>query len=218
MLLDNRAAAGRELGALLGFVRDDEPIVLGLPRGGVVVAAEIAAALDAPLDVVLVRKIGVPGSPELALGAVGEDSVVVGNADVIRATRPTQEAFERALAVERAHLVHRARLYQPVRRSLPVAGRTVVLVDDGIATGATARAAIRVLRARGATQIVLAVPVVARSTLAALFDVADRIIWLRAPHRFRSVSGWYADFAEVGDGEVMELLKAGAPPRPGVPA
>jgi putative phosphoribosyl transferase len=218
MLLENRAAAGRELGGLLGFLRDNEPIVLGLPRGGVVVAAEVAAALDAPLDVVLVRKIGVPGSPELALGAVGEGAVVVGNQDVIRAVHPTQEAFERALAVERAHLAHRATLYQPVRHPLPVKDRTVVLVDDGIATGATARAAIQVLRARGAAQIVLAVPVVARSTLPALFDVADRIVWLRAPNRFRSVSGWYADFTEVGDGEVMELLKASAPPRPGVPA
>lgn len=201
MVVDNRTTAGLELAGRLADLRGDRPLVLGLPRGGVVVAAPIAAALHAPLDVVLVHKIGDPDSPELALGAVGEDAVVVGGSHI------DPETFERALETEQLRLARRAMLYRAVRPALPVTGRTVVLADDGIATGATMRAAIRILRARGAARIVLAVPVAAPEALDALAPLADRVECLIVPRRMRAVSRWYTDFREVPDSEVVRLLR-----------
>jgi putative phosphoribosyl transferase len=208
MVVDNRTTAGHELAARLTDLRADRPLVLGLPRGGVLVAAPIAGALHAPLDVVLVRKIGDPGSPELALGAVGEDAVVIGGNHL------DPDVFERALETEQLRLTRRAMLYRAVRAAVPVAGRTVVVADDGIATGATMRAAIRVLRARGAARIVLAVPVAAPEALAELTPLVDRVECLLVPERMQAVSQWYADFREVDDREVLRLLRE----RSGVPA
>jgi putative phosphoribosyl transferase len=201
MMLDNRTTAGLQLAGRLADLRGDLPLVLGLPRGGVVVAAPIAAALHAPLDVVLVRKIGDPDSPELALGAVGEDAVIVGG------NRLDPESFERALETEQMRLAWHAMRYREVRPALPVAGRTVVLTDDGIATGATMRAAVRILRARRAARIVLAVPVAAPDALGALAPLADRVECLIAPKRMRAISRWYTDFREVPDSEVLRLLR-----------
>ncbi|KAA9152161.1 phosphoribosyltransferase [Amycolatopsis acidicola] len=212
MVLDDRAAAGRELAERLRGHAGG--VVLGLPRGGVVVAAAIAERLGAPLDVVLVRKVGAPDSPELALGAVGEDGVVVGNPAVLRHFRPSARIFAHAAAEERAALEQRAERYRAARRIQPVAGRTVILVDDGIATGATVRAATAVLRARGAGTIVLAVPVAPPQALATLSLLVDEIVCLTVPRRLRSVSQCYADFSEVGDDEVLALLRRFA----GVPA
>ncbi|HVV14760.1 phosphoribosyltransferase [Amycolatopsis sp.] len=212
MVLGNRTAAGRELAERVRGYAD--PLVLGLPRGGVVVAAAIADRLDAPLDVVLVRKVGAPDAPELALGAVGEDGVVVGNPAVLRHFRPSARIFEAAAEEERSALARRAQRYRSARRIQPVAGRTVILVDDGIATGATARAAAEVLRARDAGSIVLAVPVAPPQALATLASVVDDIVCLAVPRRLRSVSQWYADFAEVSDEDVVALLGKYA----GVPA
>jgi putative phosphoribosyl transferase len=209
MVVGNRTTAGRELAARLADLRAEQPLVLGLPRGGVVVAAPIAAALGAPLDVVLVRKIGAPGSPELALGAVGEDAVVVGGNH-----RDPDERFARALATEQRRLARRALRYRAVRRAVPVTGRTVVLADDGIATGASMRAAIEVLRSRGVARIVLAVPVAAPEALAELAPLVERTECLLVPEGMSAVSRWYADFREVGDREVLRLLRA----QTGVPA
>ncbi|GAB2971310.1 phosphoribosyltransferase [Amycolatopsis acidiphila] len=208
MVVDNRTTAGQELAARLADVRGERPLVLGLPRGGVLVAAPIATALHAPLDVVLVRKIGDPGSPELALGAVGEDAVVVGGNSL------DPEIFARVLETEQLRLARRALRYRAVRPAVPVSGRTVVLADDGIATGASIRAAIRVLRSRGAARIILAVPVAAPEALAELTPLVDRVECLLAPNRMQAVSRWYADFREVDDREVLRVLQENA----GVPA
>lgn len=201
MVVDNRTTAGRDLAARLVDLRPEQPLVLGLPRGGVVVAAPIATALGAPLDVVLVRKIATPGRPELALGAVGEDAVVIGGNHL------DPERFARALAAEQRRLTRRALRYRAVRRAVPVRGRTVVLADDGIATGASMRAAIGVLRARGAARIVLAVPVAAPGALTVLAPLVERVECLLTPQRMGAVSRWYADFREVGDREVVRLLR-----------
>ncbi|WP_236792951.1 phosphoribosyltransferase [Amycolatopsis sp. GM8] len=202
-MVDDRTSAGKELGTRLADLRYARPVVLGLPRGGVAVAAPIATALRAPLDVVLVRKVGDPGHPELAVGAVGEDGVVVGGGGV----------SPELLRAEQRILLRRMVAYRSVRPSVPLVGRVAVLADDGIATGATMRAAIRVVRARGAARVILAVPVAAPEALAALTPLADRVECLVVPKRMRAVSRWYLDFSEVSDDEVVRLLteSAGVP-------
>lgn len=181
--------------------------MLGLPRGGVPVAAEVARVLDAPLDVIVVRKVGVPIQPELAMGAVGEDGVRVVNEDVVRAAGIGETQWQQAEARERQELARRSKQFRGDRPRVPLHGRTAVIVDDGIATGSTAQAACRVARSLGAARVVLAVPVAPPSTVAELARVADEVVAVQTPERFHSVGQWYADFSQTSDAEVVALLR-----------
>jgi putative phosphoribosyl transferase len=182
-------------------------VVLGLPRGGVPVAAEVARAVGAPLDVVLVRKLGLPRRPELAMGAVGEDGVIVVNDDVVWAGRVDEATFDDVERRERAELDRRARQLRGDRPRLPLEGRTAVVVDDGVATGATARAACAVARAHGAARVVLAVPVGSPRALQEIAPVVDEVVCLESPERFAAVGQAYADFRPTEDDEVLALLR-----------
>ncbi|GAT74202.1 phosphoribosyltransferase [Microbacterium hydrocarbonoxydans] len=203
----DRIEAGRMLAARLREKPPPTPVVLGLPRGGVPVAAEIAHALDAPLDVLVVRKLGVPWHREVAMGAVGEDGATVLNTEVTAAARVTLDDVEAAEQRERAEVEQRVLRFREGRPPVPLTGRTAVIVDDGIATGATMRAACSIARARGAASVVVAVPVAAPDALSAL-DEADDVICLRAPEDFMAVGMHYLDFRQVDDSEVVELLRA----------
>jgi putative phosphoribosyl transferase len=204
----DRVDAGRRLARTLRFARDEDVVVLGLPRGGVPVAAEVARALGAPLDVILVRKLGVPDQPELAMGAVGEGDVLVLNEDVVRKVQPSAAELARLEHQARGELERRASRFRGDRPPLVAAGRTAVLVDDGIATGATARAACRVATAQGAARVVLAVPVCSSGTAAELRNEVDELVCLQTPRRFVSVGEFYADFRQTSDDEVADLLAA----------
>jgi len=206
----NRRDAGRQLAARLEPLRDEEPVVVGLPRGGVPVAAEVAEALGAPLDVIVVRKLGVPFQPELGMGAIGEDGVRVLNEDVIRMARVGPEEIAEVERRERLEIERRARSFRGGRPAVSLVGRTVIVVDDGIATGGTARAALQVARAHGARRVVLAVPVAPPDTVAAMREVADEVVCLEAPVGFSAVGQWYDDFTQTPDVEVVRLLDAAA--------
>ena len=206
----DRADAGRRLAGLLADLRGPDTVVLGLPRGGIPVAYEIARALGAPLDVILVRKIGLPTQPELAMGAISEDGVRLLNMDVVELERVSEEEFARVEVAERAELARRAQRYRADRPRVPLAGRIAVVVDDGIATGSTARAACQVARAHGAARVILAVPVAPRGTVAALADAADEVICLESPEPFFAIGQWYSDFAQSSDADVVRLLRAAA--------
>jgi predicted phosphoribosyltransferase/alpha-beta hydrolase superfamily lysophospholipase len=202
----DRRSAGAQLAERLAYLRDQDPIVVGLPRGGVPVAHEVAAALRAPLDVVVVRKLGAPHRPELAAGAVGEGGVIVLNDDVVRHLHISQEQLSEIARRERAELERQAELFRRGRPGIDVRDRTVIIIDDGIATGSTTSAAIRVVRALGARRIVLAVPVAPPDVVTALSSQADEVVCLHAPAELFSVGTWYRDFSQVSDGEVSELL------------
>lgn len=206
MRFRNRVDAGRRLGEHLGHLGLEHPIVVGLPRGGVPVAAEIATAIGAPLDIVLVRKIGAPHRTELAVGAVGEDGVTVRNEAVLAELGLTWSDVGDVVERERVEIEQRAASLRPRPRP-SLRDRTVVLVDDGIATGATVVAAIRVTRRLGARRIVLAVPVAPADTMARLGEIADEVVCGLAPRRFVAVGQWYDDFRQVDDEEVRALLK-----------
>jgi putative phosphoribosyl transferase len=206
----DRRAAGRELAAALGLLRAERPIVVGLPRGGVVLAYEIALALGAPLDVVIVRKLGAPSQPEYALGAVGEDDVVLVNERAAESHGLRGPRLDAIVERERGELERRSRLFRGDRPPLPVTDRTVVLVDDGIATGSTARAAAHVLRERGAARIVLAVAVGPPDVHELLAGDVDEVVCLRSPRDFYAVGQAYEDFAQTTDDEVEELLRLAA--------
>ncbi|CAL9562312.1 phosphoribosyltransferase [Streptomyces sp. enrichment culture] len=212
MRFTDRATAGRRLAGAVEALRPDRPVVLGLPRGGVPVAHEVAAALDAPLDVLVVRKLGVPSRPELGFGAIGEDGVRIVNDAVVRAAGVGEDARTRVERAERGVLEERLRRYRRDRPGVPLRGRTAVLVDDGIATGSTALAACRVARAHGAARVVVAVPVAPPEALERLRREADDVVCLSSPERFGSVGQWYDDFAQTPDEEVAELLARHAPP------
>ncbi|WP_367325281.1 phosphoribosyltransferase family protein [Streptomyces sp. HUAS ZL42] len=212
MRFENRTQAGRLLARSLEHLRGQDVVVLGLPRGGVPVAYEVARELDAPLDVLVVRKLGVPWQPELGFGAVGENGVSVLNDDVLRSAGLSAARQASVEQRERAELERRVRRYRQGREPVPVAGRTVVVVDDGLATGASAEAACQVVRGQGAARVVLAVPVGPDETLPRLRMVADQVICLESPRRFGSVGTWYHDFAQVDDEEVTELLERAARP------
>jgi putative phosphoribosyl transferase len=210
MSFRDRREAGRRLAERLSGLRAASPLVLGLPRGGVPVAFEVAKALDAPLDILVVRKLGVPFQPELGMGAVGEDGVRVLNPDVLRQAHVTEAQLAEVEARERAEVEERATRLRQGRPAIPLAGRTVVISDDGLATGGTARAAVRVARARGAKRVVLAVPVAPPETVAALRADADDVVAVETPEPFFAIGGWYTDFSPTSDTEVVELLLAAA--------
>ncbi|MGY1631756.1 phosphoribosyltransferase family protein [Geodermatophilus sp. SYSU D01186] len=208
----DRRDAGRRLAGQLERLRGHDVVVLGLPRGGVPVAYEVARALGAPLDVVVVRKLGVPSQPELAMGAVGEGGVTVVDQRVVAMAGVGPDVVARAEERERAELVQRARRFRGDRPPVPLTGRTAVVVDDGIATGSTARAAGAVVRAQGAGRVVLAAPVCARESAQALTDEFDEVVCLEVPHRFAAVGRFYEDFRPTADEEVVALLGTPAGP------
>ncbi len=206
MIFNDRVDAGRRLAGALRPLGEEEPVVLGLPRGGVPVAFEVARSLGAPLDVIIVRKLGVPHHRELGFGAIGEGGVRVVHQAIIRMSRAAEEDLAAVERAEQAELVRQARRFRRGRARVPVEGRTVIVVDDGIATGATARAACRVARAQGAARVVLAVPVAPPDAVTALREDADEVVCLSAPPEFSAVGEWYQDFSQTGDAEVVELL------------
>lgn len=202
----DRRDAGRQLAdRLRRYAGRDDVVVLGLPRGGVPVAYEVALALAAPLGLMPVRKLGVPGQEELAFGAIASDGVCVFNPQVMADLQLTPEQIESVSAAERQELVRRERLYRCGLPAPALRDRIVLVVDDGLATGATMRAAIEAVRARHGRPVV-AVPVGANSTVAAIGSVADGIFCLLTPARFVAVGNWYGDFAATTDQEVRELL------------
>ena len=209
----DRADAGRRLARALADYRDRNPVVLALPRGGLPVAAEIASALAAPLDVVLVRKIGVPWQPELAMGALveGETPIVVRNDEVIRSAGIDEPDFEAARVRALSELEDARRRLVGDRLRAVIAGRAVILVDDGIATGATALAALQSIRRLGASTLTLAVPVASAEALAALKREVDDLVCLEAPARFGAVSAFYVDFGQVEDEEAVAILARFSP-------
>jgi predicted phosphoribosyltransferase len=204
----DRYDAGRELALLLGaYARRSNVLVLALPRGGVPVAYEVAKALAAPLDVFVVRKLGVPGHEELAMGAIATGDIIVLNDDVITNLVIPRRVIEAVVAAERQELEKRERLYRNDRQPPGVQGRTVILVDDGLATGSTMRAAIAALRLQGPERIVVAVPVAARQTCDQLSSEVDEVVCTLTPESFYAVGLWYDDFSPTTDQEVRELLE-----------
>jgi putative phosphoribosyl transferase len=206
----DRSDAGRRLAKRMLHLRGEDVVVLGLPRGGVPVAAEVARALGAPLDVIVVRKLGVPFQPELGMGAIGEGDVRIVNPEVVAITHVTDAEIAAVEKRERAELDRRARRFRGERRRTPLTGRTAVIIDDGIATGSTARAACQVARAQGAARVVLAVPVAPPSACAALAADADEVICLETPRHFLAIGEWYQDFSQTADDEVVSLLRHAA--------
>lgn len=219
MPFKNRSDAGRKLSAALMKFQDQHPVVLALPRGGVPVAAEVAAALNAPLDLIIARKIGVPSQPELAMGAVvdGETPIIVRNEDVILLSGVSEPEFKTVCDAELAEIERRRQRYLGHRDRVDVAGRTAIVIDDGIATGATTRAALRATRMRP-KQLVLAVPVAPSDTLAELRSEVDDLVCLEDHEFFGAIGFYYADFPQVSDQEVIDILKrfpVGGPERAG---
>ncbi|MFD3656801.1 phosphoribosyltransferase family protein [Streptomyces sp. NPDC058620] len=210
MLFTDRTDAGQQLAEALRHLEKEHPVVLGLPRGGVPVAFEVAQALGAPLDVIVVRKLGVPYHPELGFGAIGEDGVKVISEEIVRRAGVTQQDLESVERAEQEELVRRARAFRADRPRVPLEDRTVILVDDGIATGATARAACEVVRAHGAARVVLAVPVAPPSAAEQLRGSADDVVCLSQPALFSAVGEWYRDFSQTPDEEVLALLARAA--------
>ena len=214
MIFEDRLDAGRRLADRLNHLRGADLIILGLPRGGVPVAAEIAAALDAPLDVSVVRKLGVPFQPELGMGAIGEDGVRIINEEVMHVAGVSDEDLAAVEERERAELDRRARRYRGGQQRAELTGRTVIVVDDGIATGATARAACRIARGRGAARVVLAVPVAPPGWTSRMGRVADELICVAAPEDFFAIGQFYRNFGQTTDEEVMACLDRAAARRP----
>jgi len=212
MVFADRDDAGRWLAARLGHLRGEPVVVLGLPRGGVPVASQVARALGAPLDVIVVRKLGVPFQPELAMGAVGEDGVRVIDPEIVDKAGVSADELAAMLAREQAEVEARAARYRVRRPRLPLDGRVAVVVDDGIATGATARAACQVARAQGAARVVLAVPVAPPGWQARIGTDADELVCVRTPLGFFSVGQFYAEFGQVADDEVITCLERAATP------
>ncbi len=217
MTFANREDAGRQLASRLEHLRGQPIVVLGLPRGGVPVAAVVASTLAAPLDVIIVRKIGVPFQPELAMGAVGEDGIAVTSPGVTAMAGVTDQELAAVQATEAAEVAARAARYRAGRPRLDLSGKVAVVVDDGIATGATARAACQVARAHGAARVVLAVPVAPPGWQERIGSGADEFACLLEPPNFFAVGQFYDDFAQTSDEEVIACLRAAVAPRP-VPA
>jgi putative phosphoribosyl transferase len=207
-LFIDRFDAGRRLAEnLWKYAANSKTVVLALPRGGVPVAYEVASRLGLPMDVFLVRKLGVPGQRELAMGAVAAGGVVVENDEVIQALGIPHPVIEDAAAREFVELERRLAEYRSGRPALDVQGWTVILVDDGLATGSTMQAAVEALRRQKTGRIVVAVPVGARRTCERLCHVADEVVCLVGPEDFRAVGEWYMDFRQISDAEVQDLLR-----------
>ena len=217
MPFKDRSEAGKRLAAALAMHKERHPAVLALPRGGVPVAVEVAAALEAPLDLVLVRKIGVPFQPELAMGAVvdGSAPLVVRNEDVIRVTGIDEAQFEAVRDRELAEIEQRRRRYLGRRERVDLAGRTAIVIDDGIATGATTRAALRATRMRGPKTLILAVPVAPTESLAAMREEADEVVCLEDHAAFGAIGFYYRNFRQVPDEAVIAALRRFPAPRSG---
>ncbi len=204
----DRTEAGELLAEKLAGYRDREDVVVvGLPRGGVVTAHAIASRLNFPLDLVVPRKVGHPAQPEFALGAVTEEGAVLLNEDLMRQTGVTEEQLLPVIAAEREEAARRIQVYRAGRPRYPLAGRTVLLVDDGIATGSTMKAAIVAVRAEDPREVVIAVPVLPADTLVEMERLADRVIFLATPSPFQAIGLHYTEFGQTGDAEVIELLK-----------
>jgi len=216
MPFKNRAEAGRKLATALAGYKQQYPVVLALPRGGVPVAAEVAKALDAPLDLILVRKVGVPSQPELAMGAVfdGAAPTIVRNEDVIRSTGIDEATFATVCDAELAEIERRRNRYLGDRARAEITGRTVIVVDDGVATGATTRVALRAARLRHPKRLVLAVPVAATDSLIELRAEADDVVCLEDHELFYAIGAYYRDFSQTSDEEVINILARFPPIRP----
>jgi putative phosphoribosyl transferase len=208
-LFRDRSDAGRQLAQKLRHLEQARPLILALPRGGVPVGIEIASALHAPLDLLLVRKIGVPWHPELAAGAVidGERPRTVINEDVVRVAGVSQSDIAKIVEAELAKIERRRRLWLSDRTHVPIAGHTAIVVDDGIATGASARVALQAVRAEAAARVVLATPVAPAETIEMLRAECDEVVCLATPEGFMAVGIYYEDFHQVEDKEVQELLQ-----------
>ena len=204
----NRKDAGRQLAQALARYKGERAVMLALPRGGVPVAAEVAAALNAPLDLILVRKIGVPMQPELAMGAVvdGKKPLIVRNEEVIALTGVDETDFKAVCNAELAEIERRRKRYLGARPPINVAGRIAIVIDDGIATGATTRAALRATRARKPKKLILAVPVAPTESLAAMQDEADEVVCLEDHEPFGAIGYFYSDFRQTSDQEVIDAL------------
>jgi putative phosphoribosyl transferase len=202
----DRNDAGRQLASELLGLADEQPVVVALPRGGVPIALEVARALRAPLDILAVRKLGAPGNPELGVGAVAEDGTGILDPRSAGMAGMTQEVLDATLARESQELRRRVESYRDGRAAIPVRGRTVIVVDDGLATGLTDLAAVRALRKRGARRIVVAVPVGSSEAVSMLAKEADRVLCLMIPERFFGVGIWYRDFRPVSDAQVLALM------------
>ena len=206
-LFADRADAGRALAtALEAHQGADDTVVLGLPRGGVPVAYEVAMALDLPLDVLVVRKLGLPWQPELAMGAIASGGALVSNDEIVRHLGGDRAAFEAVRLREQAELERREREFRGEQPPLDLHDLAGILVDDGLATGATMEAAVRALRVLGARRVVVAVPVASREALARITAVADQVTCLATPMLFSAVGQWYGDFAQTSNEEVRDLL------------
>lgn len=207
LYFEDRIDAGRRLAAELAHLSGDDPVVVGLPRGGVPVAAEVARSLGAPLDVILVRKLGVPWQPELAMGAIGEGGVEVLNDEIVTALDISPRQIDAVRRSEQAELERRAQAYRGGRPMLDLEGRVVVVVDDGIATGATAEAACAVARAHGARRIVMAAPVASGRASRDLLAYADEVVCLDTPEHFGAIGVFYRDFRPTSDRQVESILE-----------
>jgi putative phosphoribosyl transferase len=205
MSFRDRYDAGRRLAGLLERYRNERPVILGLPRGGVVVGSEVARALDAPLDVLIVRKLGVPGAEEVAMGAVAAGATLL-DASLVAHLGISQTVIAEIVRRETEEMSRRERAYRGARPPVEVAGRTVIVVDDGLATGATAQAAVRSLRHRAPRRIVFAAPICSRDGAAALRTVADEVECLECPPVMQAVGWWYQDFSPTTDAEVVTCL------------
>ena len=203
----DRRDAGRKLAGPLGSHRADDPVVFALPRGGVPVGYEVARALEAPLDVLVARKLGAPDQPEFGIGAVAPGGVRVLNEYAVRRLGIPEGYLDRITAQETAEVERRIRHFRGDRPETPVAGRAAILVDDGLATGVTARAAVEALRLRGPGRLVLAAPVCAAQTAQLLRPEVDSLVCLRCPPDLGAIGFWYADFDQTGDEEVVALLE-----------
>ena len=207
----DRVEAGRMLATTLQeYANRDDVVVLALPRGGVPVGFEVAKALHVPLDVFVVRKLGLPGQEELAVGAIASGGVRVLNRDLLRALRIPEEVVGQIMQEEQRELERREREYRDERSPIDVRGKTVILVDDGLATGSSMRVAVLALKQKGPAQVVVAVPVAPADTCAELQSVADKVVCAVTPQPFLGVGQWYEDFSQTSDEEVRELLRRAA--------
>jgi putative phosphoribosyl transferase len=206
MRFANRREAGARLGRKVAAEDPSDPLVTALPRGGVPVGYEVAAELGCELDVLVVRKVGVPFHPELAMGAVAEGDVVIKNREILTSVGIDDEMFDARAMMEQGELEARLGRYREAAPAIDPAGRTAIVVDDGLATGSTAMAALAVLRARGAREVWLAVPVAPADAIPAMEKEADQVIVLEHPRRFMAVGAWYRDFSPTPDSEVIGLL------------